>query len=226
MTATGAVLALDVDVRREEVTRYLGYPDRKPVAARAAERLAALWPAAVARLAPHGAFAVVARGQAADAGMPEPAHDVGVGVCTIGPALEAESQRLAAAGHVLDALVLDAIGSAAAEAAADALNLELCAVAAVRGLEAGPRVSPGYGEWPTACQAALLALLPIAALGITLTPGSMMVPRKSVSFAVNLDRPGAAPRHAASRCERCGLLRCRHRLAAPGPTSPGASTAP
>jgi hypothetical protein len=89
----------------------------------------------------------------------------------------------------------------------------LCTMADEEGWYAAPRVSPGYGTWDVAFQSKLLALLPAAELGISLTSGQMMVPRKSVSFAVAFDdhppkghRPGAA-------CERCGLERCRHRMA-------------
>ena len=113
-------------------------------------------------------------------------------------------------GELLDALLLDAIGSAAAEAAADALNESLCEEARAEGLHAAPRVSPGYGAWDVAHQRALLALLPAAELGISLTSGQMMVPRKSVSFAVRFEcaaRPGAE----ATLCARCGMASCRHR---------------
>ena len=211
MSRSDNVLDLRIDVRPEEVARYLGYPGAEPVTLRVGLRLTALWPDAMARVAPRGAFTVIGRDDAASAGMPDPAVAVGVAVCTIGPAIEEEAQRRAAEGAVLDALLLDAIGSAAAEAAADALNLELCREAEAHGREASPRLSPGYGDWPTACQPALLALLPIGELGIELTTGAMMVPRKSVSFAVNFVAPGAASGHAASRCQRCGLLSCRHR---------------
>jgi len=212
MTATAAVLDLRLDLNPEEVLRYLGYPQGREASAAARERLGALWPVALALLAPRGAYTLIDREEAAAIGMPEPADRVGVAACTIGPALEQTSERTAGAA-LLDALVLDAIGSAAAEAAADALNLELCSDAASRGMEAAPRVSPGYGSWDTSCQTSLLALLPIEALGIRLTSGAMMVPRKSVSFAAALVAPGDVAGHAASRCARCGLVRCRHRMA-------------
>jgi cobalamin-dependent methionine synthase I len=115
--------------------------------------------------------------------------------------------------RLLDALLLDAIGSAAAEAAADALNLALCEVAGARGLFAAPRVSPGYGAWDVRFQVKLLALLPAAELGVTLTTGQMMVPRKSVSFAVSFEQEARQGHSPGSRCERCGLERCRHRIA-------------
>ena len=215
MTTGPVVLDLAVEVEPSEARRYLGYPDGRLASPRATRRLDALWSRALELIAPRGVYALVTRREVAASGMPEPASRVAVAVCTIGPALEVASDRAAATGELLDALVLDAIGSAAAESVADALNLEICSVAAARGVEAAARVSPGYGGWDTAGQRALLALLPIDALGIEVTSGAMMVPRKSVSFAVNLDRPGRGHGRAASGCARCGLVRCRHRIAPP-----------
>jgi hypothetical protein len=210
----GAVLRdLEAVVAREEVCRYLGYGRGGRRSAKALERLEEVWPRALSLLHPRGAYRVVERSQATAAGMPEAGSEAGFAVCTIGPELEDASAACVARGELLDGLLLDAIGSAAAEAAADSLNFALCAVAADVGAYAAPRVSPGYGSWDVSCQRKVLALLPAAELGITLTTGQMMVPRKSVSFAVSFEesppdrhRPGAA-------CERCGLERCRHRLA-------------
>ncbi len=207
------VLDLQIEVRPNEAARYLGYPDGHHRPARGADRLDELLSRAVTLLEPRGAWTVIGRAEAAATAMPGPAERVGIGVVTIGPRLEAEVERCIAEDAILDALVFDAIGSAAAEAAADALNLKLCAVARSLGLEAAARVSPGYGSWDTASQRPLLALLPIAELGISLTSGAMMVPRKSVSFAANFAPPGAFESDAADRCARCGLPRCRHRIA-------------
>lgn len=211
------VLDLSIDLRLDEVRRFLGYPRGQEGSPRVEDRLFALWHGALALVAGRGVHAPVGRDGARRAGVPAPAASVVVAVCTIGPALENESARLAAAGELLDALVLDAIGSAAAEACADALNLEVCRFAEAHGLEGTARVSPGYGDWDTSCQGELLALLPIDAVGVRLTSGGMMVPRKSVSFAVSLVAPGDALLGPGSRCRRCGLLRCRHRDDAAAP---------
>ena len=214
MSGEGEVIALRAEPTPEEALRFLGYPDGHPRAGAARERLAVHWGAAVALLEPRGAFRVVDAAAAAAAGMPAPADRVAVGACTVGPALEAEAARRSAAGDLLTALLLDAVGSAAAEAAADALNLRVCHLALARGLRAAPRVSPGYGDWDTAAQPRLLALLPTAALGVSLTGGGMMVPRKSVSFAASLVDPGGPAAEPGSPCRHCGLPRCRHRVAA------------
>ncbi len=214
MTRTEAVTPLRVAVSRAEALRYLGYPNGEARTPGVAARLDALWEGALASLHPRGGYRVVDAAAALAAGMPAPAERVGVAVCTIGPALEAEAARHTAAGRLLEALLLEAIGSAAAEAAADELNLKLCHVALDLGLRAAPRVSPGYGTWDTAAQRELLALLPIERLGITLTDGGMMVPRKSVSFAVSFAEAGALQDEPGSPCRHCGLERCRHRIAA------------
>ena len=77
------------------------------------------------------------------------------------------------------------------------------------GLKAARRVSPGYGRWNVARQADLLAYLPIEEVGVRLTDSSMMIPRKSVSFAVMLvDPQDKTPR---IRCAACDLTDCRYR---------------
>ncbi len=213
MSAEPVVIDLEVEISREEVYRGLGYRAGSRRSAKAQARLEELWTEGVRLLRPRGAFRVVDRAEADEAGMPEATAAVGVGLCTIGPALEGEVSTCTAANRLLDGVLLDAIGSVAAEAAADSLNLRLCEVAGERGLAAAPRVSPGYGGWDVRFQRKLLALLPASQLGITLTSGQMMIPRKSVSFAVAFDEEGKVAHVPGSRCERCGLERCRHRIA-------------
>ena len=206
------VLKLDADVAKDEVYRYLGYRRGSRRSIKAQMRLDELWPRALSLLHPRGAYRVVEGAEATAAGMPGVGRETGVAVCTIGPDLEEASAACAAKGEVVDALLLDAVGSAAAEATADSLNLALCTVAADAGGYAAPRVSPGYGSWDVSFQRKLLALLPAAELGITLTSGQMMIPRKSVSFAVSFEERAPDGHRPGSACERCGLERCRHRL--------------
>jgi Vitamin B12 dependent methionine synthase, activation domain len=204
-------LDLVIHLDHDEVFRALGYRDNARRSARVERRLAELWPSATGLLRPRGCYRVLDGVRAASTGMPTPSARVAVALCTVGRELEDESHHCSAAGNVLDALLCDAIGSAAAESAADTLNAELCGIGRAAGLHTTPRVSPGYGEWETACQGEFLALLPAAELGVTLTSGLMMVPRKSVSFAVNLEsgvRPNAS---SESACGRCGRPSCMYR---------------
>jgi hypothetical protein len=132
-------------------------------------------------------------------------------VCTIGPALEAEVTRLSTSGEMLKAVVLDAIGSVAAEAAAADIDARIAAEAAREGLKTSCRASPGYGDWDVREQASIFKLLPAGRIGVRLSDTFMMSPRKSISFAMHI---AAEPDRLRSEnsCENCGRKDCRYRL--------------
>lgn len=202
---------LSLRVSRQEVLRNLGYPrDRQPTD-KVNQQLDELWPVAGALIKPVGAFRVVSGRQASAAAMPRPTERVGIGLCTIGPGLEEYEHRLSTNDRMLEALLLDAYGSAAAEAAADALNQQLCIHAQELGLKLLPRFSPGYGSWDVKHQEPLLEMLPAKQLGVQLTDGMMMIPRKSVSFAVRLSADAEPRRSDRRHCARCDLQGCAHR---------------
>lgn len=209
-----AVVDLDVTVPRREVLRNLGYPRTKQPAERVERVLEQIWDEANTLIQPRGVHRVASAAQAAATGMPKPTSLVGLGLCTIGPALEDREHHLGQQDRVLEALVLDAFGSAAAEAAADALNLLICQEAQARDYQLPPRISPGYGSWSIEGQRELLSLLGMEALGIQLTGGLMMVPRKSVSFGVRFQKQAPPPRLAARRCASCDLDGCAYRAEA------------
>lgn len=202
-------------VSRREVLRNLGYPRSREPSARVADALDRLWDRAGELVAARGVLRVVTGQEAAAAGMPSPTEWVGLGIGTAGPALEGAEREHSEAGQMLEALILDAYGSAAAEAAADALNLRLCRLAQAAGFQLPRRISPGYGRWAIEGQTELLRLLEAGRIGVRLTEGLMMVPRKSVSFAVRFERdlpPGPAARR---RCAACELERCAYRVDEP-----------
>jgi hypothetical protein len=131
-------------------------------------------------------------------------------VCTIGPALEKRVSELSAQGASTAALMLDGIGSAAAESVADHVNRRICRDAAHQGLMAGPRLSPGYGAWPIEDQRVIFNIVPAERIGVHLNEQGMMIPVKSVSFCVGLGRD--LPEHGATDpCRYCNLKDCRYR---------------
>jgi hypothetical protein len=176
-----------------------------------AQRLAELWPLAQGLLQARGAWCVVDAEAASRCGMPRPSGRVALGLCTIGAPLEEEAARRGAAGEALEALLLDAFGSAAAEATAEALAEQICHATRRTGLFPARRLSPGYGRWALAAQTTLFALLPHAAVGVRLSEGQMMIPRKSVSFAARLAVSATTARERR-RCAACELgPRCAYR---------------
>jgi len=132
-------------------------------------------------------------------------------VCTIGSALEDEVTRLSDDGELLRAVLLDAAGSVAAEAAADYMDRCIQEEAAGLGLKTSCRASPGYGDWDIREQAKLFRLVPAERIGVTLSESSMMTPRKSVSFAIHIaERP--ARLRSENSCRNCDRTDCPYRL--------------
>ncbi|MBI4859357.1 MAG: hypothetical protein HY815_03740 [Candidatus Riflebacteria bacterium] len=211
MTQASWIVDLSVVVPRDEVERYLGYGSPGAVTQRIKKRLDELWESCERMVRPRGACRAIDEDEAGRIGVPGSGSMTALGLCTIGPALELETTRLAAAGDMLDALLMDAFGSAAAETAAEALAVLIGPLGCDRGLSPRPRSSPGYGDWPVTSQEALVALLPARELGVALTPGCMMVPRKSVSFAIRFEEGSGGAGRTGRACSTCALTTCPYR---------------
>lgn len=159
---------------------------------------------------PQGVYRILERPQA-DRLSPLRDHDrAGLGICTIGPELEEKVRALMSSGHEPEGYVLDAVGSVAAEAVADVVNARICHWAAAQHLAATPRFSPGYGDWSLEEQRTIFEMLPAAEIGMSLNPSCMMIPRKSVSFAVTFNQDIGQAK-SENPCERCGLENCPFR---------------
>jgi len=128
-------------------------------------------------------------------------------ICTIGPDLENEVTALANSGKLLESVVLDSVGSVAADSAADYMEGEISGEAAEAGLRISCRASPGYGDWDIKGQAGIFEVLPGKRIGVELKASFMMIPRKSVSFAVDVSKNPARMRSENS-CRNCGRLDC------------------
>ncbi len=229
-----SALALAVSLRRENALHFLGYRGRGTPAVRTESALDAALAEARDLVAARGVHGIVPRDCASVLGLPARTGPcIALGLVTIGPALERRVTELLARGEDTRALLLDAAGSAAAEEAADELERRIHA-AGVPGGEAqdgtardgGPgveapsaapqrkprRVSPGYGAWPLTAQRALFDIRPHEEVGVRLLPSCLMVPRKSVSFAVWLgEREGADPGSRPGRCASCDSSTCPYR---------------
>jgi hypothetical protein len=207
----GRVVPLGVSIDRDEVVRLLGYPEGHPLPARLAALLDDTLTTARRLVRGRGAFARLEPDRAAEVGLkPVTASELIVGIVTVGEAIEAAAAEASRGGEPTRALLLDTAGSAATEEAADRLGAVIVGGSADADRRAVPcRFSPGYGDWSLQDQPRLFALLPHAELGVSLLPSMMMVPRKSVSFAMWL---GAAEDRAAGRgCARCPMDHCRYR---------------
>jgi len=113
------------------------------------------------------------------------ADKVALSICTIGPGLETESTKLMEKNEMMRGLVMDALGSEAAEEVAEQVDKILCEKARKMHLWPSRRFSPGYKNWDIKEQKYIFQTLPAEKIGVRLTESFMMVPRKSVSFRIN-----------------------------------------
>ena len=110
---------------------------------------------------------------------------VALGLCTIGPALEDMARSLFEEDPAA-AVILDELGNKFVGELARRAHLALRRLASEQGLRAGPAFRPGIGHWPVEFQPLILERLSAPDLGISLSDGLMMIPQKSISFAVAL----------------------------------------
>jgi hypothetical protein len=120
----------------------------------------------------------------------ERCEQVAVFSLTIGSYLEDMVAHLAEEGLVLQATVLDAIGSGAAEQLAAFVKETAKDMAAEAGRVVSRRFSPGYCDWDVSQQEAVFAALGDNNAGVRLTESSLMMPRKSVSGIIGIGQPG------------------------------------
>lgn len=231
---------LPLALERADVLHFLGYPRGREPQPRVADRLAACLAKARGLVRGRGVWTTLPVDEAPEVGLaPVPASALVIGLVTAGAAIvEAASDRMAV-GDATGALIFDACGSAAAEEAADRISAAILAALANAAGGAAPaalepaapqaateraaavscRISPGYGKWALASQPALFARLPHREIGVHLEPSLLMVPRKSVSFAMWLGAD-ARPLAGLSGCARCELASCRYRREAPAAQPP------
>lgn len=216
------VSSLRLSIRETDVLHFLGYPKGRRPAKRLEPLLMDVLHEARRLAAARGAFRTFPVSSASSVGLePERADGLVLGLVTVGAGIEQRVTELLGRGEDSRALILDAAGSAAAEEAAHRLSARIVVGKTTSSADAACRISPGYGRWPLTAQRALFARLPHEALGVSLNPSMMMVPRKSISFALWLGAQ-TAPRAGLSACDTCGLPRCRYRRSR-GDTSPRSS---
>lgn len=137
---------------------------------------------------------------------------VGAGICTVGAAIETRVRVLFEAHEFPLAVMLDSVGSAAAESLAEYANDLLCQAGIREGLKVTNRISPGYAGWDTAEQERLFRLCPGHPIGVSLNEACFMTPGKTISWLVGAG-PEARVDHYFTQCRRCWMRECAYRRA-------------
>lgn len=137
------------------------------------------------------------------------AEQVAIAICTIGSELETLSERWMQENPLLG-LALDGLGNAAAENLAQQVCGHITEDAHAQGLQASTPLSPGEAGWPVEIgQPQVFGLLDPSKIGVTLTSGGMMTPKKSISLVIGLG-PEMTQTDACEVCNLKGTCRYRH----------------
>ncbi len=125
--------------------------------------------------------------------------------CTIGGKISDLSKAYTEEGDMIQAYILDTIGSVTVEKAMDTIQKELSDAERKNGRRITNRFSPGYCGWDLGAQHQLFSLLPKDFCGISLLDSSFMVPTKSVSGMIAI---GKEVQYLQYPCKLCPSKNC------------------
>jgi len=216
-------LKVNLDVR--DVLRMMGFGREIPVRGELLDLVDRLVREARGLLKPRGVFAVYDVERMTDdelhladcpvicgpiAEFLRPARRVAVFVVTVGDAIEQRTEERLRNDAKLEGYAFNAIGSAAADAAVDALANE------VYWREAGPDegitppFSPGYCGMSLDEQQKIFSIVDGDLIGVRLLPTMIMQPLKSVSGLLGIGQRDAVAEHGVP-CQWCDRPECKMR---------------
>ena len=214
-----------VELSPERIFRYLEYGGSSP-SKPVLEKLDELIPKARGLVEPQALSQISRVKEAASLhknNLPTPIQNtafLAFGLCTVGPAIEQETERLRRTGRFLDSMILDALGSAAVSELCEGLAYRVFDWAEERGLNASRAFEPGSGasHWPLENQRLIFANLRAEQIGVELTSHLLMRPSKSLSFLMGI---GTEIEQASApfSCQGCRRIDCPYRYE-PGRSSP------
>lgn len=140
----------------------------------------------------------------------EQCHKIAIFLVTIGNHLEEMVCHLAEDGLMLQATVLDAIGSVAVESVANVVQDKIGEIAREQGLCVSQRFSPGYCDWNIGQQKMVFQAMNGNSAGVSLTEGCLMLPQKSISGIIGIG-PGDSDLENYNPCTTCNKHDCQGR---------------
>ena len=129
-------------------------------------------------------------------------------LCTAGEDFTRMTNQLNEQGDVMEAYILDAIGSLTVEKAMDKIQDNLRKQAKDEHIKISNRYSPGYCNWHLSEQKQLFELIGTHSTGILLSDSCLMSPTKSVSGIIGM---GKDLKHHDYGCKICSNKTCIYR---------------
>ncbi len=214
---------VDVEIDKSQVCHFIGYDDNHKLSARISSLVDDYAKNAQQLINPLYSYVIKdvewARGSIAFiedsiifkskivVQLLEQCKQVAIFVVTIGKYLEDTAWQLSRDGLILQATVLDAVGSDAVEKAADRVQDKIREAARSDGLVISRRFSPGYCDWNIGQQRMIFHALTGHALGVRLTGECLMIPQKSISGIVGIGSPSSNVENY-NPCQFCNKEDC------------------
>jgi hypothetical protein len=129
-------------------------------------------------------------------------------LCTAGEDFTRLTNQLNEQGDIMEAYILDAIGSLTVENAMDRIQEQLQKEMALAGLNISNRYSAGYCNWPLTDQHVFFELIGKNPTSISLSESCLMTPRKSVSGLIGI---GTNLKRHEYGCSICNNKNCIYR---------------
>jgi len=132
---------------------------------------------------------------------------------TIGIEWDLEIKSLMNHGRMAEAYIWDAVGSVAVEGAIQGFQDMMDERLESHGKKTTIRFSPGYCDWRLEEQKKLFRILPHDMIGVTLSPGCLMSPRKSISGSFGIGDQRHMNPSRNNPCHVCTMQTCTARRA-------------
>ena len=197
-------------VSPKEVLRQLGYPRETRVSSKMRERVDLEMAETLRLIEPKGVYLKLKGAEPKGFELFAGAERIVLALATIGSAVEQKAKELVETGQSVMGLIVDAVGTIAAEQTADFVERQIRQESARCGWKVSRRYAPGYCGWELEAQKEIFGNLPDT-LGIGLTTGCLMIPEKSLSFVCLLSSNGNFDTIKVGNCKICEQERCPYR---------------
>jgi len=223
MFITNDKIDIDIEIDKKQVCQYIGYEDDQNVSVRISSLIDDYAEHAHSLTNPSFSYVIKdvewARGSISliedsvifksriITRLLERCTQVAIFLVTIGKYLEESSFQLARDGLILQATVLDAIGSDAVEKVARFAEDRIKEIVKAQGHVTSRRFSPGYCDWNIGQQRMLFYALTGNTIGVRLTGECLMIPQKSISGIIGIGPPNANVENY-NPCKTCKKQNC------------------
>ena len=129
-------------------------------------------------------------------------------LCTAGEYFTKKTTELNDSGDIMEAFILDAVGSLTVENAMNQIQESLSEALKPENLKISNRYSPGYCNWHLSDQKHLFDLIGQNPTGVNINSSCLMTPRKSVSGVIGI---GEHVKRREYGCKICRNVDCIYR---------------